>query len=265
MSYTGKAVRMERIMDRSTWRTVIVPMDHGMAVGPIDGLVDMAAMVDKVAEGGANAVLGHIGLPLHGHRRHGKDIGLIMHLSASTSLAPDPNSKVLVTPVEEALKMGADAVSVHINIGAETEGQMLQALGSTATKCREWGIPLLAMMYPRGRKILSETSAEYVKIAARSAAELGVDIVKTSYTGSVESFREVTRGCPVPVVVAGGPRMETTEQILEMVRDSVEAGGAGVAMGRNVFQAADPARMLRAIAMIVHRGASVEEALRELS
>jgi fructose-bisphosphate aldolase/2-amino-3,7-dideoxy-D-threo-hept-6-ulosonate synthase len=252
-------------MDRKTWRTVIVPMDHGMSVGPIRGLVDMAATVDKVAEGGANAVLGHIGLPLHGHRRHGKDIGLIMHLSASTSLSPDPNSKVLVTSVEEALKMGADAVSVHINIGAETESEMLQALGATAARCREWGMPLLAMMYPRGRKVDSETAVENVRIAARAAAELGVDIVKTNYTGSVESFREVTRGCPVPVVVAGGPRMETTQQILEMVHGSIEAGGAGVAMGRNVFQAEDPVKMVRAISMLVHQGAGVEEALRVLA
>jgi len=265
MSYTGKAVRMERIMDRKTWRTVIVPMDHGMSVGPIPGLVDMAATVDKVAEGGANAVLGHIGLPLHGHRRYGKDVGLIMHLSASTSLSPDPNSKVLVTTVEEALKMGADAVSVHINVGAETESEMLKALGETTIRCREWGMPLLAMMYPRGKKVVSETAVENVRIAARSAAELGVDIVKTNYTGSVESFREVTKGCPVPVVVAGGPRMETTRDILELVHGSIEAGGAGVAMGRNVFQAADPVKMVRAISLIVHHGGSVEEALTVLT
>jgi fructose-bisphosphate aldolase/2-amino-3,7-dideoxy-D-threo-hept-6-ulosonate synthase len=251
-------------MDRKTRRMVIVPMDHGMSVGPIPGLVDMAATVDKVAEGGANAVLGHIGLPLHGHRHYGKDIGLIMHLSGSTSLSPDPNSKVLVTTVEEALKMGADAVSVHINIGAETESVMLQALGSTAMKCREWGMPLLAMMYPRGRKVGSETAVENVKIAARTAAELGVDIVKTNYTGSVESFREVVNGCPVPVVVAGGPRMDTTRDIMELVHGSVEAGGAGVAMGRNVFQAEDPVKMVRAISMIVHKGASVDEAMEAL-
>jgi fructose-bisphosphate aldolase/2-amino-3,7-dideoxy-D-threo-hept-6-ulosonate synthase len=106
---------------------------------------------------------------------------------------------------------------------------------------------------------------ENVKIAARAAAELGVDIVKTNYTGSVESFREVTEGCPVPVVVAGGPRMETTQQILEMVHGSIEAGGAGVAMGRNVFQAEDPVKMVRAISMLVHQGAGVEEALRVLA
>lgn len=262
---SGKGIRMERIIDRNTGRAVIVPVDHGITMGPIEGLVDMKATIDKVSQGGATAVVMHKGVVPYGHRSFGRDIGLIVHLSASTSLSPDPNSKVLVTSVEEALKMGADAVSVHINIGAETEGEMLRALGCTAQKCREWGMPLLAMMYPRGRKISSETSSEYVKIAARSAAELGVDIVKTNYTGSVESFREVTRGCPVPVVVAGGPRMETTEQILEMVRDSVEAGGAGVAMGRNVFQARDPVAMLRSISMIVHRGCSVQEALREMA
>jgi fructose-bisphosphate aldolase/2-amino-3,7-dideoxy-D-threo-hept-6-ulosonate synthase len=264
MSYTGKAVRMERIMDRRTRRAVIVPMDHGMGLGPIKGLEDMAHTVDLVAEGGANAVLGHVGLPLFGHRRYGKDIGLIMHLSASTSLSPDPNNKVMVTPVEDAIKMGADAVSIHINVGAETECSMLQSLGGTASKCREWGMPLLAMMYPRGKKIKLETGAEYVKIAARAAAEVGADIVKTSYTGDIDSFQEVTKGCPVPVVVAGGPKMDTTQQILEMARDSVEAGGAGVAIGRNVFQAEDPVKMVRALALIVHDRVTVEEASREL-
>ena len=264
MSYTGKAVRLERIMDRRTKRTIIVPMDHGMSVGPIKGIEDMAHTVDLVAEGGANAVLGHIGLPLFGHRRHGKDIGMILHLSASTSLSPDPNNKVLITPVEDAIRMGADAVSVHINIGAETECNMLQSLGITASRCREWGMPLLAMMYPRGKNINAENSAQYVKIAARAAAETGVDLVKTNYTGDIDSFREVTKGCPVPVLMAGGPRMETTEQILEMVYDSIEGGGSGVAIGRNVFQAEDPTKIVRAIAAIVHERCSVKEALRVL-
>lgn len=265
MSYTGKAVRMERIMDRETRKAVIVPMDHGMSVGPIPGLVDMMETVDLVAEGGANAVLGHIGLPLFGHRKHGRDIGLILHLSGSTSISPDPNNKVLMTPVEDAIKMGADAVSVHINIGADTDCEMLQKLGMTASKCREWGVPLLAMMYPRGNKIDSEHRAEYVKIAARAAAEIGADIVKTNYTGDVDSFREVTRGCPIPVVVAGGPRMETTKQLLEMVRDSIKGGGSGVAVGRNIFQAENPTEMVKAIVKIVHEGYEVDEVLKEFS
>ncbi len=264
MSYTGKAIRLERIIDRRTGRTVIVPMDHGMSLGPIKGLVDMSETVDRIAEGGANAVLGHIGLPLYGHRRYGRDIGLILHLSASTSLAPDPDNKVLITPVEDAIRMGADAVSVHINIGAATESEMLSNLGMVSSRCREWGMPLLAMMYPRGAKALPENLKENIKIASRAAAEAGVDIVKTSYTGDIDSFREVTRGCPVPVVVAGGPRMSTPRELLQMVYESIEAGAAGVAMGRNVFQAEDVCSMVRAIALVVHERYNADEALKEL-
>lgn len=264
MSYTGKAVRIERIMNRETERTVIVPMDHGMSVGPIKGLIDMAQTVDLMAEGGANAVLGHVGLPLFGHRGYGEDVGLILHLSGSTSLSPDPDNKVLVTPVEDAIKMGADAVSVHVNVGAETEYEMLRKLGDIASKCRQWGMPLLAMMYPRGDKIDSEHKARFVKIAARAAAEVGVDMVKTNYTGDIESFREVVEGTPVPVVVAGGPQAETYREILQMVHDSVKAGGSGVAIGRNVFQAENPVKMLDAISNIVHREYSVEDALKEI-
>jgi fructose-bisphosphate aldolase / 2-amino-3,7-dideoxy-D-threo-hept-6-ulosonate synthase len=88
--------------------------------------------------------------------------------------------------------------------------------------------------------------------------------VKTDYTGDIDSFREVTRGCPVPVVVAGGPKMDTTEQILEVARESIEAGGAGVAIGRNVFQADNPTLMVRALSMIVHEGREVKEVMREM-
>jgi fructose-bisphosphate aldolase / 2-amino-3,7-dideoxy-D-threo-hept-6-ulosonate synthase len=113
----GKDIRLERIMNRNTKKTIIVPMDHGVSNGPIAGLIDMAQAVNLVAEGGANAVIGHVGLALHGHRQGGRDVGLILHLSASTSIGPDPNDKVLVNSVTNALKMGADAVSIHVNIG----------------------------------------------------------------------------------------------------------------------------------------------------
>ncbi|MDN5309153.1 MAG: fructose-bisphosphate aldolase / 2-amino-3,7-dideoxy-D-threo-hept-6-ulosonate synthase [Methanolobus sp.] len=262
MSEIGKSVRMERIFDRNTHRTIIIPMDHGVGAGPIRGIIDLPATVNKVAEGGANAVLGHMGLPKHGHRGYGRDVGLIIHLSASTSLGPDPNHKVLVTTIEEAIKVGADAVSVHINVGAEDEAEMLQDLGRVARQCDEWGMPLLAMMYPRGAKVTSEHDVEYVKHAARIGAELGADIVKTNYTGDIDSFREVVKGCPVPVVIAGGPRMETEKELLEMVYDSVQAGGRGVAIGRNVFQSNDPTKLVSHISKILHGGYTVEEVLK---
>lgn len=263
MSTIGKSVRIERIFNRNTGNTIIVPMDHGVGAGPINGLINLPETVNTVAEGGANAVLGHMGLPKHGHRGYGRDIGLIIHLSASTSLGPDPNHKVLVTTVEEAIKVGADAVSVHINIGADDEAKMLHDLGHIAKMCDEWGMPLLAMMYPRGPKIIAEHDVEYVKHAARVGAELGADIIKTNYTGNIDSFREVVDGCPVPVVVAGGPQMDTEQQLLQMIHDSLQAGGKGVAIGRNVFQSDNPAQLMSNISKIVHEGVNIEEILNE--
>ena len=260
----GKNIRLERIIDRNTKRTVIVPMDHGVTLGPIKGIIDMRDMVNEISEGGANAVLGHIGLPLHGHRKHGRDIGLILHLSGSTVWAPDPNTKVLVNTVEMALKIGADAVSVHINIGAESESQMLQDLGQVSIKCLEWGMPLLAMMYTRGEKFQEESTAEGVKHAARIAAELGADLVKVSYTGSKKSFQEVVNGCPIPVLIAGGEKTKNEREIFQIVKDSLDAGAAGVSIGRNVFQHEKKQLMVKAICNMVHDNITVDEALKIL-
>ena len=257
----GKVIRIERIVDRNTRKTVIVPMDHGVTVGPIKGLINMGKTVDMVAEGGANAVVGHLGLPLHGHRGAGKDIGLILHLSASTSLGPDPNHKVLVNTVQWALKMGADAVSVHINVGADDEAKMLEDLGRVAVECMEWGMPLLAMMYPRGPKIEDEKDVEVVKHAARVGAELGADIIKCPYTGSAETFKEVVEGCPAPVVIAGGSKT-SDEETLKMIEGAMKAGAAGISMGRNAFQHENPTKLVRAACAIVHEGMSAEDALK---
>jgi fructose-bisphosphate aldolase/2-amino-3,7-dideoxy-D-threo-hept-6-ulosonate synthase len=260
----GKQIRMERIMNRNTGKTVIIPLDHGVSVGPIKGLIDMGKTVDLVAKGGANAVLGHVGLPLHGHRGYGKDVGLILHLSASTNLGPDPNHKVLVNTVESAVAMGADAISIHINIGADDEAKMLEDFGYVSLQCRRFGMPLIAMMYPRGKKIKDEKDVEVVKLAARVGAELGADIVKTNYTGSIESFKQVVNGCPVPVIIAGGSKGDELDT-LKMIEDALKAGAAGVAMGRNSFQAEDPVRFIKAVCKVVHLKKTAKEAFSEKS
>jgi len=258
----GKKIRMERIINRKTKRTVIAPMDHGVSIGPVKGIVNMSKTIESISNGGANAVLMHKGIVELGHRGYGKDIGLIVHLSASSSLSPDPNNKVRVTTVEKAIQLGADAVSVHVNIGSETEADMLVELGFVAETCGQWGIPLIAMMYPRGEKIKNEHDVALVKHAARVGSEIGADIIKTNYTGDPDSFIEVVEGALVPVVIAGGPKVETDRELLEMVRDSLEVGGAGVAFGRNLFQAKDPGKITRAIAEVVHKDLDVEEALK---
>ncbi len=267
----GKAIRMERITQRTDGRTVIVPMDHGVTLGPIDGLIDMPTAVNDVAEGGADAVLGHVGLPRMGHRGYGRDVGLIIHLSASTTLGPDPNHKVLVSSVERAIKYGADAVSVHVNLGAVDESLMLRDLGQVAMACEEWQMPLVAMVYSRGAKVMSEYDVSVVRHAARVAAELGADIVKVNYSGNEESFREVVEGCGgdrpngIKVVIAGGEKTDTDQELLDMVDGALRAGAAGVSIGRNAFQHKAPDKIVAAIVSMVHGGKTVDEALASMN
>jgi len=260
----GKSIRMERIMDRNSGNAVIVPLDHGMSIGPIPGLIDMKHTVSSVVDGGATAVLMQRGIVPQGHRSSGHDVGLILHLSASTDFGSASNSKVLVATVEDAIKMGADAVSVHINLGSEDEARMLSDIGAVSSKCMEWGIPLIVMAYPRGPGIKDPFDPELVAHAARVGCEIGADLVKVSYTGDIDSFREVVRGALIPVLIAGGPKMGSVRDILNMVHDSLEAGGKGVSIGRNVFQHSDVRGMAAAISEMVLHGADVEEAMRLL-
>ncbi len=256
----GKQIRMERIMNRENGRTLIVPMDHGVSAGPIPGLENMKNAIGRVVDGGANAIVIHKGVVRSGHRGQGNDVGLLVHLSASTSLSPDPNSKVLVCTVEEAIKLGADGVSIHINIGADDEKEMLRDFGEISKQCQTWGMPLLAMMYTRGKKIKTESDVIVVKHAARVAAELGADLVKVNYTGDAESFRSVVEGCGVPVLIAGGEKAKSDIDVLMNIKNAISAGGGGVSIGRNVFQHDDPCRMIKAIRSIIHDNADVKEA-----
>lgn len=257
----GKHIRLERIINRETRRTLIVPMDHGVTVGAIDGLIDMREAVNDMAEGGADAVLMHKGLIRCSHRASGKDLGLIMHLSASTALSPKSNTKTLVGTVEEALRLGADCVSVHVNLGDPDERVMLADMSHVADLCDRWGMPLMAMMYARGPQIENGYAPDVVAHCARVGVELGADLVKVVYTGSMDTFSDVVSACCVPVVIAGGERMESTREFLQMVSDSIKAGGAGLSVGRNVFQHPNRVALVRALRAIVHEDKSVEEAL----
>ncbi len=256
----GKRVRLNRIT--SNGKMICIPMDHGVTMGPMKGLTDMDYIIKKVSEGGATSVLVHKGI-IHSLKEPPR-IGMIMHLTGSTNLSLAPNRKVQVGSVEEAVRLGADAVSVHINIGCKEEHEMLEILGNLACDCDARGMPLIAMMYPRGENIKDPNNPEVIAHVARIGAELGADIIKTVYTGDPESFEKVVKGCPVPIVIAGGPKSKTDSDVLEMAYGAIKAGAIGVAFGRNVFQHDHPDAMVRALHMIIMQGKSVEKALEVL-
>jgi predicted phospho-2-dehydro-3-deoxyheptonate aldolase len=257
---SGKTRRLRRIMQQDN-RTVIVPMDHGVTIGPIQGITNMQEITTKLVEGNADAILVHKGIA---KRIDTGQAGLIVMLSGMSNLSPNLNAKVQVCSVQEAIRIGADAVSVHVNVGAQDEDKMLQNLGKVSEECDLFGLPLLAMMYPRGPKIENEHLPEVVAHAARIGAELGADIIKTNYTGDIETFKTVIESCPVPVVIAGGPKCKSNQEILETTYDSLKAGAAGLSIGRNVFQCENPTQIVKALAAIVHENLTVEQALKLL-
>jgi len=260
----GKSIRLKRIINQKTNRCIIVPMDHGVTVGPIPGLADAKRTVAEVVEGGADAVLMHKGLIRCSHGNSGRDTGLIVHLSAGTAFSPHPDTKVLVASVQEALRFGADAVSVHVNLGGEAECAMLADLGRIARDAGDWGMPLLAMVYARGPHIKDSFASDVIAHSARVATELGADMVKVPYCGDIDSFRYVVESCLIPVVIAGGEKMESTREFLQIAQDSITAGGAGLSVGRNVFQHPRPRDLMRALSGIVHNGKGVDEVLDEM-
>jgi fructose-bisphosphate aldolase/2-amino-3,7-dideoxy-D-threo-hept-6-ulosonate synthase len=238
-------------------RTIIVPMDHGVTTGPIQGITNIQQTINQLVKGGVDAVLVHKGIV---KTVDTINTGLIVMLNGMSNLNPNMNNKVQVCSVQEAIRIGADAVSVHVNIGAQDEDKMLSTLGKTAEECDQFGIPLLAMMYPRGPKITNEHAIEAVAHAARIGAELGADIIKTNYTGTIESFKQVTENCPVPVLIAGGPKCKTTKQLLQTTSDALKAGAAGLSMGRNIFQCDNQALIIKSLSAMVHKDASIEQA-----
>jgi fructose-bisphosphate aldolase / 2-amino-3,7-dideoxy-D-threo-hept-6-ulosonate synthase len=189
----GREIRLDRIMKGG--KMLCIPMDHGISNGPIRGLEDPRSLIYECEHAGLTCVLVNKGI-IKAMSRPIR-IGLIAHMSASTSLGPSPNEKVLMGGVEESIRLGADAVSVHVNIGSKEEPDMLHDLGLVSDECTAWSIPLVAMMYPRGENIKNPHDVEVVAHAARIGAEAGADIVKAVYTGDIDSFKKVTKACPV--------------------------------------------------------------------
>lgn len=263
MAMMGVSGHLRHLFNSKSGRTFLVPMDHGISMGPVPGLYDMDQTARQMSGTGICGVVVHKGLvrTITPCLRRSPDIALIVHLCASTSQAPDPNEKQLVCTVQEALALGADGVSVHVNIGAETEGQMLRDFAEVAERCHNLHVPLLAMVYARGPKLKVQFSEAFNTHCARVAYEIGADLVKVQYTGTRDSFERVAKSVPIPVVIAGGPRMGSDQEVLQLVCDSLEAGGAGVCIGRNVFGAADVQGMCRAVAGVVHENLSVGQAL----
>lgn len=252
----GFDARLDRIGTDGNY--LIVPMDHGITMGAVKGLKDIEGTIDAVTRGGADCVLTQKGIAPRVHPNT-NGAGYVVHVNGSTTIGPDEQDKRVTCTIEEAIRAGADAVSFHINVGSDYEPKQIEDLAELSGKAGQFGIPVLAMAYARGPGIDS-ADPEALGHAVRLAEELGADIVKTGYSGDAESFQHVIESTRLPVVIAGGAR-GTDRETLEKVRGAVDAGGAGISMGRSIFQHDDPEAITRAVSAVIHEDASAEEAI----
>jgi DhnA family fructose-bisphosphate aldolase class Ia len=247
----GKQVRLRRLFPDAQRKLFSVPLDHPVSMGPIDGLEQLAPVATELQDGGVDLLIVTKGAVRELVPVLRPTVLLGVHVSASTSLGSTANRKVIVGSAEEALALGADLLSVQVNFGVPEEPEMLRDLGEAVDSCRTVGLPLLCMAYV---KKANGGSPDELRHAARAAADTGADIVKTSYPGSPKEFERLCATTPVPVLIGGGVRLDDEAAFLEIVRQSVRAGGAGICIGRNLFQRRPLAPLARRIAALLHGG-----------
>ena len=251
----GLQNRLARIIKPETGRTVMLAVDHGYFLGPTSKLEDPRATIAPIIEY-ADALM-----PTRGILRTSVDpktqTPIVLRVSGGTSIiGPSLADEAITTTFEEAIRLNVAAVALSIFVGTDYEHNTLMNLADLVNEGETYGIPVLAVTAVG--KELGKRDARFLSLSCRVAAELGAHIVKTYYC---EEFEKVVGGCPVPVVIAGGPKLDTMNAVFQLTYDAINRGAVGVDMGRNIWQSEYPVAAIRAVRAIVHEKATVKEAL----
>ncbi len=269
MHSLGKEFRLKRLIREETNSCVICALDHGMTSPTfLSGLIDMKARVREAQEGGANVFMLGKGFARIVVDEFNRDTSFAMMLSASAAGCPTPNIIVEIAQVEEALRLGADAVVVYVALNGENEPDMINFLSSVGGECERLGMPFIAeaefpSAYATLESLTQEYGYDYLIRNSRLCAELGADIVKTNWPGSGEAFAKIVEATQVPMVVAGGTLVSDAE-LLERMEQAMQVGGVGCSVGRNIFQHENPFAITRALSRVIHERWTAKDALEEL-
>jgi len=246
--------RLARIIKPQTGRTVMLAVDHGYFLGPTKKLENVTRTIDPLMNYADALML------TRGILRTSVDpetaMPIVLRVSGGSSIiGEDLSNEVITTSMEDAVRLNVAAVALSIFIGSDYECQTLESLAMLVDEAQEYGIPVLAVTAVG--KELAKRDARFLSLSCRIAAEIGASFVKTYYC---DDFEKVTESCPVPVVIAGGPKLETELDAFKMAFDAITKGAVGVDMGRNIWQNPHPVAMIKAVRAVVHEGAQPEEA-----
>lgn len=251
----GMANRMHRMFSPVSGNAVMVAVDHGYFMGPTRHLENARATIAPLlpyadALGVTRGILRHAVDPT-------TTTPILLRVSGGvTVLKEDLSHEAIITSIEDAARLNVSAVAMSVFVGAPYEHESLVHLSDLIDQGEAHGIPVMSITAVG--KELEKRDARYLALACRVSAELGARMVKTYYC---ENFAKVVDGCPVPIVCAGGPKMDTDKAALELARNAIDAGAHGLDMGRNIWQSDHPVAMLKALRAIVHEKATVPEAL----
>ncbi|MCF3942574.1 class I fructose-bisphosphate aldolase [Oceanobacillus alkalisoli] len=256
----GKQIRLNRLLNEDG-RLLAVAVDQATARGVFDELMPIDRKISEIVEGGPDAMTMHKGIADSCFHQHAGKTSLIF--KASTFSPFQPNSDVQTATVEEAIRHGADAISMGAIVGGEDQPEQLFNLSKLSGEAHAKGLPVIAHIYPRGNLIPEEERDNWrnTAYAVRTGAELGVDIVKTKYTGDPETFHKVVSSTPARVVCAGGDIGNNVEDYFKMVYDVIDAGGTGITFGRIVWNRPNPTAIVKAFKHIIHNHGTVKEAV----
>jgi len=251
----GMINRTSRIFKPQDGRTVMLAVDHGYFLGPVSRLEEPGKTIEPLIPYADSLMLTRGVLRNCIDARH--TIPMVLRVSGGNSIiGKDLSDEGITVSIEEALRLNVSAVAMSIYVGSDHEHQTLINLANLINQAQNYGLPVLAVTAV-GRE-LEKRDAKYLSLACRIAAELGAHMVKTYFC---EEFQKVVKSCPVPIVIAGGPKLRTEKDALDMAYQAIACGAKGVDMGRNIWQSDWPVPMITAIRAVVHEHASVKKAL----
>lgn len=269
----GNQLRTSRILNPESGNGIVVAIDHGLFIGPLPGIENAGKAIDTLLPGQPDAIQMTPGVTRANlHKFYGKNKpGIIVRLDATNIWRKKPAPKegyyTYVASVKDAVQLGGDAVVTFLFAGYDTDAQEadnLQTLATIAAEARGYGVPFIVepLAIQKGASVVRDF--EIMKLIIRMASEIGADLIKADFPESRQQFEELVGIASAPILVRGGPKMDSDQEMLQMVKDAMDGGARGIVFGRNVWQHAIPAKILRALAAIVHEKQSVARALEAL-
>ena len=262
--HAGLTLRTNAIFDKQDGRSVIIALDHGSIAGPMAGIENPPSIVKACVASKVDGILttkGFVDASLAEWDRH---TSLVLRLTGGFTVLGGRFEEEMIVEPETAIAYGSSCAAITVKFGHEKEGVFIRQASLAIDRCHRLGLPVMLEAMAKGTikgKEVAPHDPEAIRMVARMGAEIGADLIKTYYTGDIEGFARVVEGCPVPIVILGGAKTESVRDVFQTIYDSLQAGGRGIAMGRNIWSFGRVEAMIDAVNGLVHGHWGVDKAL----